>query len=279
MERKLVKQGRNALTVTLPAAWTQHHHLKAGDTVSISAIANNLLIEADTRVASTEITINAAGTELTMLRHLIAGAYVRGYDRIIILNGELQEIQVNAERLIGFVIEEQTPTRTVLKSIIAPSGEDTLTLIRRAGHILQQHANILLGIAEGTATQTQLEQNERLLNNTLFFCLRHLNTYEKGGNAFKYFLLCTTMESAGDQIEVLGRHIGKQRALAQLVVKALEDYNKYLFANDFKQFYRSMRQFRHTIPQKTYAEGIATMIAYNLFNNVGYLVEEKHQNI
>jgi len=44
MERKLVKQGRNALTVTLPAKWLKFRRLEAGDSVFFDEKDDGILI-------------------------------------------------------------------------------------------------------------------------------------------------------------------------------------------------------------------------------------------
>ena len=48
MRRKLVKQGVNALTVTLPAKWIEKKGLKAGDEIDVVEEENKIEIYSDT---------------------------------------------------------------------------------------------------------------------------------------------------------------------------------------------------------------------------------------
>jgi antitoxin component of MazEF toxin-antitoxin module len=59
MERKLVKQGRDALTLTLPAKWLKQKGLKQGDSVFIEQHDNFLKLNIGSRVKFTETTIDA----------------------------------------------------------------------------------------------------------------------------------------------------------------------------------------------------------------------------
>jgi hypothetical protein len=280
MQRKLVKQGRNALTVTLPAQWLQSHRLKAGETVEITEYDNSLIVSKGHISTTSECIIDASELEQTMLYHVLSGAYLRGNDRIIIRNADIGKIQDAIQRrLLGFVIEEHSARQTTIKSIIAPSSENTSTLIRRAGHLLEQHAAMLVEIAEHKATQEQLVRQEDIFDSTLFFCMRHLNTYEKTSDAYKYFLLCATFEQAGDRITKLALHIQGHVVLAEAAHKAIKEYNQAFFARDFKRAYKTLRTWRASIGTKTYVEGLMYSLADNLYNNLGYLIEQKHQNI
>jgi antitoxin component of MazEF toxin-antitoxin module len=279
MERKLVKQGRNALTLTLPAQWLKRQRLKAGDSVQVAEQNNTLTIATQMRATTSEITIDAAQLEHTMLYHALTGAYIHGYDRIIVTHGNFDQFQAAIRpRLLGFIVEEHTANRVVLKSIIAPSSENTHTLVRRAGHLLQQQAAIVLGISEGKATLEQLDMGEDTLDGTIFFCMRHLNTYEQSTESYRYFLLCATIEIAADQLAMVASHIQGHRDLALTMHKAISEYNKYLFANDFQKAYKTLRTWRNSIGSKQYIDGLLYAVAETLYNNLGYLVNQ-HQNI
>ena len=44
MKRKLVKQGNNALTVSLPSDWSKLNRLAAGDEVDVEIVGKNVII-------------------------------------------------------------------------------------------------------------------------------------------------------------------------------------------------------------------------------------------
>ena len=100
MRRKLVKQGDNALTITLPAAWTRVHQLTPGNEVDVRQEGEELILSsAPAEEKRMEITL-AEGTE-EKIREL----YREGYDRIVarFSNAKiLSKIQTVVGKLYGF---------------------------------------------------------------------------------------------------------------------------------------------------------------------------------
>ncbi|MGV8169112.1 MAG: AbrB/MazE/SpoVT family DNA-binding domain-containing protein, partial [Candidatus Nanoarchaeia archaeon] len=58
MERKLVKQGQNALTVTLPAKWLKQKGLKAGGSVFLEVENNSVVVKSSVKSQKKEMTID-----------------------------------------------------------------------------------------------------------------------------------------------------------------------------------------------------------------------------
>jgi antitoxin component of MazEF toxin-antitoxin module len=276
MERKLVKQGRNALTVTLPAAWIKTRHLSAGDMVFLAAHRNDLLVSSATKGGKKAATLLVQGWETSQIYHGVQGKYIEGYDLITLHHHRGAPIHAVAATMLGMIIAEEQPTMTVLKSIIAVPEEDFLTILRRAGHILSNQAGLLPLIATGEATSDAIKQEEALLDYNLLYCLRYLNKYEAHEQAYKHFLLCATLEAAGDQISEIGKRIGQNKDLAQKVSKAVSTYVDLLFKKDFAAIYTALRSFRRSIGNRTFAEGLAFALAETLYNYIGYLVEDEH---
>jgi phosphate uptake regulator len=273
MERKLVKQGRNALTVTLPAKWLQTKGLKAGDSISLTQ--EDTLIISARGSAKTDVVIDLRDADRSAIMHVVMGKYIEGHDAIEILHSNQKAIQEVANKLIGMIIEEHSATRTVLKSVISVPEDNFKAIFRRAAHMFVQQARTLELMARGDATFEQLKGDEKLLDNHILYCMRYLNKYEQGRESYRRFLICATMEEAADQISRIGYVIRKNKQLAAIVVKGIEDYVRLLFSNDFKKIHTSLRSFRESIPRKTFADGLAFTLAEILYNYIGYIVEQK----
>jgi phosphate uptake regulator len=273
MERKLVRQGRNALTVTIPSAWAKKHGLLQGDIVSITEQKNELLISSRA-TEKRKTSISCKGYEKSQLYHIIQGKYIQGYDSITVLHDPLAPLQDIVSTMTGMIIAEQTRERTTIKSIVAVPEEDFSTILRRAGHILNNQAAILLAIAERKDDLDHIKNEEALLDTNLLYCLRYLNKYEAHEQAYKYFLLCATLESAGDQLSEIAKHIAGQRALALLIADNISLYIDLLFRKDFSMLYTALRAFRKAIHQKTFADGLSFSLAETLYNYIGFLVED-----
>lgn len=273
MERKLVKQGRNALTVTLPAQWLKRHRLIAGDSIFVREGNAQLVLTTTPSAARREITIDVRTCERHMAYHLVLGKYIEGYDAITLLHHNLQLGPELLRQMLGMVMEEHGETRTVFRSIIAVPEENFHAVMRRAVHLLLQQARSVGAVAAGTATREQVKADEKLLDYNLLYCLRYLNKYSSTEHAYRYFLLCATIEAAGDQLSAIAKHIGKQQALAQVIGEGIASYSQLLFSNDLEKLYNALRKFRSSIGTRTFAEGLAFALAETLYNYIGYLVE------
>jgi antitoxin component of MazEF toxin-antitoxin module len=272
MERKLVKQGRNALTVTLPAKWLQAKGLAAGDCVFVDEQNAQLVVRVANRTSRREIELDLTDCERSMAFHAILGKYIEGYDRIVARYSAVKAMQDILQSMTGMVIEEQSPTRIVFKSIISVPEDNVEALLRRACHMLLEQARILERIARRSASFDEIKMQERLLDTNIFYCMRYLNKYENQQHSYRYFLLLTTLELAADEISRIAQFIGKQQALAQGVVKGIEDYTRLLFLHDLKKMYAALRAFRNSIGTKTFADGLAYSLAETLYNYLGYIV-------
>jgi phosphate uptake regulator len=270
MERRLVKQGNGALTVTLPAAWLAARDLQAGDAVQVAEGNDSLIISAQRKTAHATITIDGNEAVGTMLHHRVSGAYIAGYDTIIILDAPATAIERLQSYFLGMHVEEHTDHRFVLRSLIQTPDADFRTLLRRAGHLLSQQAGTLVEAAEGNASSEDVKMSEKLLDQTLHLCLRYLVKYETRRPSYRDFLVCATLESAGDEITRLAAVIGTDKKLAHIVHHGVERYITNLFAGDFKKLYTDLRAFRSALPTKSFAHGLAYTLAETLYNYIGY---------
>lgn len=275
MERKLVKQGRNALTVTLPAKWLQTKGLKAGDSIFITERNRDLILASQLTSTKTEATLNVKDYEKSMIFHLIIAKYIEGYDTIILLHNNPAGLLDISKSLLGMIVEEHTSTKTIFKSIIAVPEENFNAVLRRATYILLQQAKTLKALTIGQATIEDINVEERLLDNNILYCLRYLNKYENKMHAYRYFLICATIELAADEINTISKYIGKDNKLADAIVNGIEQYVKLLFTNDFKKMYAALRIFKSSIGHKTFADGLAHSLAEDLYNYIGFIVSEK----
>ncbi len=280
MERKLVKQGRDALTVTLPSKWLKDKGLKAGREVNINVEKERLIISAENSILFKEITVDIRNDEKGMSWHKLISKYVDGYDKIIILHSNSELIPLFSQSLLGMIIEEHTSSRTVLKSLISIPENNIDIIIRRIVHMLEQQATLLEQVAKGITTEKEVKSQEKLLDANIYYCLRYINKYHSQQDSYKHFLLCATIESAGDTISIIAQHIDKDTKLAKIIVNAVQTYNKYLFSGDLDKLYFSLRTFRNSIPKKTFVQGLTFELAEILYNNLGYLMDnnKEHQH-
>ncbi|MFH1631117.1 MAG: AbrB/MazE/SpoVT family DNA-binding domain-containing protein [Candidatus Aenigmatarchaeota archaeon] len=84
MRRKIIKQGYDTLTITLPSKWTKKFHLKPGDEVELVEHDRMLQISTEKGPSLSGITIDISGLSASVIWRHILSAYRAGYDEIII---------------------------------------------------------------------------------------------------------------------------------------------------------------------------------------------------
>lgn len=272
MERRLVKQGRNALTVTLPADWLRRRGLKAGDPVYLSEREQEIAVNASLRRATKEAEVDARGPEPTLVWHLVNAKYIAGYDKITILHNHPDMMADILDHLPGMVIAEHSSTRSVMRSLIAVPEDTFDAVLRRTLHQLVEQTMIMEMIVRKKADRQQIRDGERRLDSSVLYCLRYLNKYESTENAHRRFLLCASIEAAGDTITDLSECATPK--IAREVRELIVDYTRMLASGDLKGLYALLRAARKRFNRTTYADGLAYMLAQSLYNYLAYTTVE-----
>src|SRR3989338_5785197 len=81
MKRRVIKQGNNTLTITLPRKWAEKHGIKAGEEIEVEEKSETLLISSSNgkQIATKEIDLSDFGP---LIPRVIYALYKKGYDKI-----------------------------------------------------------------------------------------------------------------------------------------------------------------------------------------------------
>jgi phosphate uptake regulator len=82
MKRKIIKQGHNTLTITLPAEWSKKLNLNAGDEIDLVEDSGSLIINGKQNNGFKSATIDVTGLSVPMLWRFFQSEYREGYDEI-----------------------------------------------------------------------------------------------------------------------------------------------------------------------------------------------------
>ncbi|MFT4343846.1 MAG: AbrB/MazE/SpoVT family DNA-binding domain-containing protein, partial [Candidatus Woesearchaeota archaeon] len=204
MRRKVVRQGDNALTVTLPAQWTKEHNVRAGDEIEI--VKKGTVLEmyplTQKRNKTTTITVTGAGSAV---KRMVTATFKAGFDEIIIrfsTSEELAEIETAIEKeFVGFEILEVHSNYIHLKKIASIQGTEFDALFRK---IWQS----LLTIAEDTSQEIGknkdslklIAMRDKNINKLTNVCRRAINEQTLGSSYAlgPLYLICESLEKIGD---------------------------------------------------------------------------------
>jgi len=85
MKRKIIKQGHNTLTITLPSEWVKKLNLNAGDEVDICENSGSLTINGKQNGTHETAIIDITGFSVPMIWRFFQSAYREGYEEIKIV--------------------------------------------------------------------------------------------------------------------------------------------------------------------------------------------------
>lgn len=273
MQRKLVKQGQNAITTTLPAKWIKEQNLNAGDYINITQEKNTLLINSEIVHKKTETQLNLENEERSYIWHKLISKYIQGFDKITIIHNDPNTIQEITNSFIGMIIEYHSNKKTILKNIIEKPEDNLQKIIRRTSHMILEQASMLEKVIEKQKTHHDLKIYERLTDSNIMYSLRHINKYNTSKKEYKYFLICATFEEVADLISVISKYIDNKK-LAIKIKNIIEIYNKNLFAGNVKELYKKLREFRNSLKKESFLDGLCFQLAEILYNNIGFLADE-----
>ena len=133
MKRKLVKQGKQALTITIPSSWVKQHHLKPHDEVDLEESKGALCIRTQARLPTKCIEIQLQSNNDTYISAIFRNLYINGYDEIKIALAEKTIIAISRaiDPLIGYEIIEQDKSSCTVKDISLGTNTEYENLIRK----------------------------------------------------------------------------------------------------------------------------------------------------
>ena len=82
MKRKVIRQGHDTLTVTLPKVWTRRFELKAGDEIEMLDKDNGIFISTEKSVEGRSANIDISKMDVPTIWKYFMGIYREGYDEV-----------------------------------------------------------------------------------------------------------------------------------------------------------------------------------------------------
>jgi phosphate uptake regulator len=148
MRRKLIKQGNNALTVTLPAKWLKENSLEAGNEISIEEDGNLITIQSteikEKPKKSVEITLDKKQTK-SYIRMTIVNAYRAGFDTITI-HTEISQKEITSlvnRFLTGFELFKKKENIYIAESISEPNENNFENMLNKMFYLLKDHISTI----------------------------------------------------------------------------------------------------------------------------------------
>jgi len=259
--RKVIRQGKGTLTMSLPMDWVRHTGIKAGSGLDVETRGFQLIVgpSLEKRGArKVEIDLEPYGEGL--VNPILYNLYIQGVDEIKFrfidpkISARLNE---RVHDLLGFEIIEQCSKSCVVKALAQGQTEDFDMILRRAFLVLLSLAEdgqeaFVCGKYENLHA---IAHRERSFDTLLRYYARSLNKTGGGdvGRAMHLYCLINLLEQLGDTYARYYDHIQNLKPLTISINKeacALLREFYMLFFGFCPSKARSLREHRHLIKER-----------------------------
>jgi len=245
MKRKIVKQGHNALTITLPVSWTRENNVRGGDDVEVGIKGKEIIIKKNGSLGAEKINFKMHGDVKYLPRHL-GVLYRMGYDEIkaeFDNPSVVDKIQDEIEEMLGFEIIDQGENYCIIKNIASGLENEFEDILRKIFlNILYCGEQSLALIKKGDFRSLEsLKQLSKVNNRMSNFCERLLNKegYKDYKKTILVYIIVWSIEQMEDYYSNIFAYFLKQNKKINInkeILKIYEDINS-LIEIYYKLFY------------------------------------------
>jgi len=197
MNRRIIRQGNNSYTLTLPIKWMREQKLKEGDELEIREEENNLLIGISRGLKRPEssITIDLKSYNDPTIRNVLNQTYRKGYDKIILLVKEKSQVswirEITRNTLMGFEVVHEDKEKVIVENIAEPSSEKFSIILRKIFFTIEEESREMLEDfkAKKFPHLKQHQEIRETVDNYTNFCRRVIIKDKLGGNKNSYLLM------------------------------------------------------------------------------------------
>lgn len=284
MQRKIVKQGNNAHTITLPSSWVKSNNLKTGDSIIIVETSNELLIKAHYREYSKSIEINVENQQTPEIVQNILNLYLCGYSKIIVIHNNPDSIQKVEKELTGYFLEYHTSKKSVFQNIVEYSNMDKdqlQKLLIKISYYLKKQLHLLTFHFYSPLSKYEMREQEKIMDKSIMYVIREVLNNSAFHSNQKELILLLQFDSIGDFLTQIHSFIDVENISHKQAIENLNEYlDKYLtniVSKNENKCIMNLRDFRNSIKQETFIDGIIYSLAEQLYNFIS-LTANKNTN-
>ena len=272
MQRKLVQQGKGALTISLPKKWIDANSLVNGDYINIKEEENALEISTQHKEISKKLELDISDLNVKTIQQILKNAYITGVTKLTLsfknieaehTKMKYEKIEFNNNRiitkikiidlvkevlqiLIGFEIIDQEENKIVLKQISKFEEEDFQVTFRRIFYLLEGLNAFFIEKFDNYEKNLDLFKNKILdLRKFVYYELRLINQNIFKNNSNLIYSILKSIEDMTHSYEFMFLFASKQ--------KKLETSTKKMF-NSFGLILNSMHRAYYDFSLEKYYE-------------------------
>jgi len=257
MKRKVIKQGHDTLTISLPKIWCKKLNVKGGIEVDVTENGDELVVNAKERKEEKkEVTIEIPEMESKTIKFLIRNLYIDGYDNVTInfkkntaidFSSKVESTVLNiiayeVRRLMGFEIVNTGSNFCHLQNLSRESIEEfDISLRRSFGIVNEWWKEIKKATMSGYNKLPQFGQDMHdQITKLISYNLRILNKigYKDKRMTLRMFQILYKIDDIIDLIKECLKETGDKMPFKSKLVLEITDETSNLFESASKLFYK-----------------------------------------
>jgi phosphate uptake regulator len=273
MKRRVIRQGHNTLTVTLPSKWVKDLNINAGDEIDLIEKEKGILLTSEKHngeIKRTEFDVSNMDIP-TIWKHFMS-VYREGYDEVKVKFDPKAEsespykfmaehkfdtrykkilgkksmtsaLQGFVNRFIGFEIIEHAKDFVLIKDMGAPTAKEFDNSLRRVFLLFQQMADETIEAIEKGDFSGLIGLHDIDINLDKFhdYCVRVLNKIgnQNGKKTSLLFSTLYLLEMAGDEFKNIAIHLINDINEPKFEnIKKMVEFIKEQIGNYYDLFYK-----------------------------------------
>lgn len=147
MKRRIIKQGNNSYTITLPIKWIRQNNITGNEEISVEEEENQLRIATEKKQERKNITIELNENNPRSIRFVIQQAYRQNYDQITI-NYDSEAIyktlvEIIDNYFVGLEVVEKHKNSCTISVIVETNEEKFKIFLRKMFLLIKDSLNSL----------------------------------------------------------------------------------------------------------------------------------------
>lgn len=241
MKRKVIKQGHNTMTLTLPSKWVKEFNLKPGDEIDIAERDNGIFVSAQNLEDKRKVEICIDELDNPTIWKYFMAVYREGYDEVLvkfkpdlkldnpykfftryILDDSVPSnkkktpnefLQSLVNRFIGYEVLDCGNDFALVSDMSEPSSKEFDNSLRRVFLLIQQMSNETFEAISSRNFKTLKHIHDVDVNVDKFhdYCIRILNKLKSKDSRESSLLFSTLylLELVGDEFKNISHHFLK----------------------------------------------------------------------
>ena len=279
MKRRVIKQGHNTLTITLPSEWVKKLNIQSGDELDLSENQGSLIINGKQNNGNKATSIDINGLSVPMIWRFFQSAYREGYDEIKIVYdpkelyegvynfytsqfeyarmGEknhikksgIDRIEELVNRFIGMEIIDHGTNYCTIREMGDLTSKEFDNSLRRIFLLIQELFEKLLSLIENNESgDIQICKNLHTMDinvdRFIDYCCRINNKINDSSfqkNKPVLFATLFILELLGDEFKYIGTHLAKTKKNIATILPFAQTVKEH-FDMYYKLFYKFDRE-------------------------------------